>query len=173
VKTTAWVIKEAKAFSVRVVYFLVCYGILLLLKKLILEEYHIGFFGFGTVIIGAFISAKVVLVVEHTPLARAFSRSRPILKVLFETAFYGLLSLATLYTERAFELRDKAGGFLPAFALVRHENDRYLFAMTLIAVTLSFAFYSILTVIDRHLGRGELLKLFFRPGKDKPARPPD
>jgi hypothetical protein len=171
VKTTAWLLKETKAFGVRFVYFLFCYGLLLLLKKLILEEYHVGFVGLGTVFIGALISAKVVLVVEHTPLTRAFVRSRPILKVLFETAFYGLLSLATLYTEKAFELREKAGGFLPAFTIVRHENDRYLLAVTLIAVTLSFSFYSVLLVIDRHLGRGELLKLFFRRGKDNPASP--
>ncbi|MGA2052579.1 MAG: hypothetical protein ABSH19_04630 [Opitutales bacterium] len=162
-KTTAWFLKEAKAFGVRTVYFLFCYGILLLIKKLILEEYHIGFFGFGNVIIGALISAKVVLVVEHTPLARTFGDSRPIVKVLFETVFYGLVSLATLYTERAFELRHQAGGFFPAYSIVLHQNDRYLFAVTLLAVTLSFSFYSVLNVIDQHLGQGELLKLFFRP----------
>jgi hypothetical protein len=167
-KTSSWLLKETKAFCVRLLYFLFCFGLLLLLKKLILDEYHIGFLGFGTALIGAFIAAKVVLVFEHTPLARAFNASPPIIKVLFETIFYGLLSLAVLYAERAFELRHHAGGFIPAFSVVLHQNDRYLFAVTLIAVIISFAFYSILTVIDRHLGPGELLKLFFRRRKAHP-----
>ncbi len=171
-KTTAWLLKETQAFGVRFLYFLFCYGILLLLKKLILEEYRIGFFGLGSVFVGALISAKVVLTVEHTPLSRAFLNSAPIVKVLFETLFYGLLSLVMLYAEKAFELRHQAGGFFPAFTLYAHQNDRYLFAVTLIAVTLSFSFYSVLTVIDRHLGRGELLKLFFR-ARQAQSPPPD
>jgi hypothetical protein len=167
-KAPSWLLDETKAFGLRVVYFLCCFGLLELLKKLILDEYHIGFFGFGTVAIGALIAAKVVLIFEHTPLARPFTHSRPIVKVLFETAFYGLCSLALFYAEKAFELRRAAGGFLPAFSMVQHQNNRYVFATTLLAVILAFFFYSVLSAIDRHLGRGELLKLFFRPAAQRP-----
>lgn len=49
------------------IYFAAWLSLLILLKVLVLEEYHIRFRGLSTVVVGALVLAKVVLVLEHVP----------------------------------------------------------------------------------------------------------
>lgn len=58
--------QEAKEVGVGTLYFLIWFGIILTLKKLMLEAYPIEFYGFSTAVVGALIVAKVVVVLDKT-----------------------------------------------------------------------------------------------------------
>lgn len=46
------------------------FGVLVLLKALVLVEYNIGFAGLSLALVGALVVAKVVLILENIPLAK-------------------------------------------------------------------------------------------------------
>jgi len=66
---------EIKAVAITTLYFATWLGLLVLLKKLILEEYQIEFHGLSVALVGALVLAKVVLVLEHVSLG-TWVRSR-------------------------------------------------------------------------------------------------
>jgi len=165
-KITEWIIREGKSLVAVFLYFLACYGTIILLKKLILEHYHISYFGFGIAVLGAFISAKAVLVIESTPLARVLATSKPYLKVIYDCFVYTSIALLFLYLEKVLELAHKEGNLRLAFFTVNHEDDLSQFLATVILAGVAFFGYAVFSVLRRHLGHGELYRLFFTtPGK--------
>jgi hypothetical protein len=164
-KTTAWLIKEGKTLLALFLYFLFCYGIFMLLKKLILAHYDISFFGYGAAIVGAFISAKAVIIIEKTPLSRVLGTAAPFLKIIYDCILYTVFALAFLYGEKVLELYFKEGNLRLAFVTARDENDLSRFCATVLWASLSFLGYAALSAFNRHLGDGELLRIIFtRPG---------
>ena len=69
-------IHELIDMTVLWLYFVVWIGVFIVLKKLILREYHIEFTGLSAAIIGALILAKVVLILRNVPLGR-WTTNRP------------------------------------------------------------------------------------------------
>ncbi len=63
-------------------------GLLVLLKALVLEEYHIRFRGFSAVAVGALVLPKVVLVLEHVPLGQWVETCPAIADVLAPSVLY-------------------------------------------------------------------------------------
>jgi hypothetical protein len=166
-KFIAWIKHEAKALIAVFVYFLSCYGIIILLKKLILAHYNISYFGFGAAVLGAFISAKAVLVIDSTPLAKVLSSAKPYAKVLYDCFVYTSIALLLLYLEKLLELAHKEGNFRLAFFTVNHDDDLSEFAATVLLASLTFLGYAVFATLSRHLGHGELYRLFFTPPKKK------
>jgi len=166
-KITAWLLREGKALIAVFIYFLCCYGIIILLKKLILAHYNISYFGFGAAVLGAFISAKAVLVIESTPLAKVLISAKPYVKVIFDCLVYTSIAVSLLYLEKVVELAHKEGNLRLAFLSVGHEDDLSQFAATVILAGVAFFGYAIFSVLRRHLGHGELYRLFFTAPKKK------
>jgi hypothetical protein len=54
------------------IFFLVCFGIFLTLKKLLLEQYHISVYVLHAAVIGALVVAKVVVLLEKTSFGNRF-----------------------------------------------------------------------------------------------------
>jgi hypothetical protein len=167
-KIVAWLKHEAKALLAVFFYFLFCYGVIIILKKLILAHYHISYFGFGAAVLGALISAKAVLVIESTPLAKVLASAKPYLKVIYDCFVYTTIALLFLYLEKLLELAHKEGNIRLAFFTVGDEDDLSQFTAMVIWAGLSFLGYAVFSAMDRHLGKGELFKLFFTSrGKKK------
>ena len=162
-KATAWIWKEGKAFLLLFAYFLFYYGIFIVLKKLILAHYHIGYYGLGGAVLGALISAKAVMTVESTALAKILRTSAPFLKVLCDCLLYTALALIFLYIEKVVELARHEGSLRLAFASVGHDDDLPQFLAMVLWAGLSFLGYSVFAAISRHMGHGELYRLFFTP----------
>jgi hypothetical protein len=55
---------ELKALTEAFLYFTAWLGVLVLLKKLILDQYHIEFKGVSAALVGALVLSKVVLILE-------------------------------------------------------------------------------------------------------------
>jgi len=166
-KILHWLRKEGKAILILTLYFFFCYGMLVILKKLILLHYNISFFGFGAAVLGALISAKAVLIVESTPLAKILRESAPALKVIYDCLLYTTLALILLYAEKTFEIWHQEGTLRMAFFTVGKNEGLSVFCATVIWAGLAFLGYAIFAAIGRHLGHGELIRLFFTPRKNK------
>jgi hypothetical protein len=163
---TEWIFKEGKALAILFLYFLFYYGIFIILKKLILAHYHISFFGFSGAVLGALISAKAVMIVESTALSKVLRSAAPFLKVIFDCFLYTTLALILLYLEKVVELAHKEGNIRLAFLTVGRDDDLAQFFAMVIWAGLSFLGYTVFSAISRHLGHGELIRLFFTsPGK--------
>ena len=160
---------EIKAVALATLYFAVWIGVLMVLKKLILAEYRIEFNGLSLALVGALVLAKVVLVLEHVPLA-GWTRNRPAwVEVILRTALYGLGVLVVLLLEKAFEGRHEHGGFGPSLiAVVQHAERIHVWANT-ICLTGALLGYNALSVIRRYLGEGALIRLFLSPVPEDPG----
>lgn len=143
------------------------FGVWLLLsmlaKSLVLAEYRISAFNLSTALIGALILAKVVLVMEHVPLAGWLRQRAAWLVVVERTVLYGFGVVVVLLIEKATEVRHEQGGILNALlGVLRHKDLPHVLA-TALSVTGALLVFNVLTVIKRHLGDSGLLKMFMVP----------
>jgi len=144
-------------------YFGLWLGILILIKYLLLAEYHIGFNKFSVALVGALVLAKVVLVLEHVSLG-AWVQSRPAwLDVVLRTALYTFGVFILMSLEKAFEIRHEYDGFGTALMSGYQHADAYHVALNTLCVSASLLSYNLLSVVRRRLGKGELLKMFTTP----------
>src|SRR5436190_14501928 len=85
----AWVKHEAKEVGLITLYFLFCFSVALLLKKLFLASYDIKVYVFSTLVVAAFVVAKVVAVLDQTHAATGFHRTLPLgVVALYKTLVY-------------------------------------------------------------------------------------
>lgn len=156
-------IDELKVVAATTFYFAAWIGVLVILKTLVLDEYRIEFRGFSVVLIGALILAKVVLVLEHVSLG-AWLRTRPAwVDVALRTGLYGLGVVVVLLLEKAFEGRHAHGGFGPSLRAVFQHVDIYHVWANAITISGALLVYNCGSVLQRHLGEGNLTRLFLRP----------
>ncbi len=146
-------------------FFLVGFMLLLLLIKLALANFSIEVAALPKAVVGALFAAKAVLILDETPLARRLERYRRILAVAVKTFFYGSITLLLGYIERILDALHRVHNFDAAVRYVSaHANVYRLFAWVL-GISLVFAIYFALFEIDKRLGEGWLLTLFFEAPK--------
>jgi hypothetical protein len=167
---------ELVEIGLTTLFFAVWLGGLMLLKNLVLEEYHIRPARLTAALIGAIVLAKVVLVLEHVPLGAWLRRRPPVVDLVLRTALYGLGVLAVLVLEKAFETRHEFGGFAPALPRVfRHPDMPHVWANVLCIVGALLVF-NVIAVIREVYGAPSLLPLFFstppQPSREGAARTP-
>jgi hypothetical protein len=157
---------EIKAIVLTTLYFAVWFGMLVVLKELILADYDIAFRGFSAALIGALVVAKVVLVMEHVTLGQWVHKHPALVDVILRTLLYTVGVFVALLLEKAFEARHEYGGFVAALKnILRHRDMPHVWANS-ICVGVALLGFNILAVVRRHLGEGGLVRLFMDP----PAR---
>lgn len=162
---TTWqkVKDEIRTVMLTTLYFVVCIGILVALKVLILAQYQIEFGSLSVVFIGALILAKVVLVLEHVPLG-GLTRGKPAwVDVVCRTIMYAAGVFVVLLLEKAFEGRHEAGGFGAALLEVFQQAEMYHVWANVIALSAALLGYNALSVLRDHLGKDALVGLFLTP----------
>jgi hypothetical protein len=143
-------------------FFLTGFMLVLLIIKLTLAQYSIETSTVSRAVLGALIAAKVVLILNHTPLARALRRYPRILPVLLRTLFYGLVFVILALAERAIEQRHDHGGLFRSIGYVATHTDLHRLMALSLGVALVFAVYFTLLEISEYLGPGVLVGLFFK-----------
>ena len=82
-------------------YLFISFGIFTTLKKLVLASYQIEFSALVPTVVGAFALAKVVVLLDMTPVATRLDTRLPIwMAALCKTLFYCAISAPILFTER-------------------------------------------------------------------------
>jgi hypothetical protein len=160
---TFWqkVIKELKSIAGVNVSFFLWFGVLMLLKELMLKDYNIEFSGISIAIITALVMAKVVLIMELIKLGPWVSRQPAIVDVLIRTIMYTLGVLFVLLLEKAFESRHEEGGFGNAMIRVFQHRDMYKVLAGTLVVGLSLFFYNVFSVMKQYFSGRKFINLFF------------
>jgi hypothetical protein len=156
-------IDEIKALGITALYFGFWILALLLLKSLVLAEYQIAFHGWSVALAGALILSKVVLVLEYVSLG-AWVRARPAwVDLVLRTAMYSLGVAVVLLLEKGFENRHEYGGFIPALRYLFQNTDVHHVWANSLCLSGALLGYNALSVVQRHLGKGALLRIFSSP----------
>jgi hypothetical protein len=160
---------ELKAVGLAALFFGSWIAVLLVLKNLLLAEYHIAFHGWSVALVGALILSKVVLILEHVPLG-GWVRARPAwVDLILRTLLYSFGVVVVLLLEKGFEGRHEHGGFGASLRSVfQHADIHHVWVNTICLSGALFA-YNALSVIRRHLGTGGLRRLFSLPLPEDPA----
>ena len=155
--------REIRELAITGSYFIAWIGSLMLLKTLILAEYHVEFREWSLVLVGALVLAKVVLVLEHVPLWH-WARHRPAwMEVVLRTLFYSAGVFVVLVIEKAFEGRQAHGGFGAALVAQFQSVDGPRVWANTICLAGALLGFNVLAVIQRHLGEGKLFRMFLVP----------
>src|SRR5215471_10733365 len=161
------VVEELRAVLVTTFYFAVCFGLLVLLKRLYLAEYEIEFAGLSLALVGALIAAKVVLVMEHVSLGQWVRNHAALVEVLLRTLLYSIGAFAVLLLEKGFEARHEHGGFVAGVTWVFQNREVHQVWADTIGVGCAMLLFNSMSVMQRQLGKGYLRRLFLsRPQGD-------
>src|SRR5579872_2340018 len=93
---------ELKAMAYITLYFAICFGLVMFLKKLLLAQYDIQFNGMALALLGAVLLAKVVLLMEHFPVESWVPHHPAMVAVILRTFIYFVGVLIALTLEKAF-----------------------------------------------------------------------
>ncbi|MDT3776713.1 hypothetical protein PJI16_03955 [Nitrospira sp. MA-1] len=153
---------ELKEVGLVTLYFFCCFGIILTLKKLMLESYHIEFYAFSTALIGALIVGKVVVLLGKTRAGSRFdSQHSLVAAVLYRTMVYSGCTFLVLFTEKMFHAFRESGMLGAAFMDVWEHKDLSLILAKVLCVGLAFMGFFLYRGIDRRLGEGTLRRIIF------------
>jgi hypothetical protein len=170
---TFWgkVVKEIKSILAVTLYFALWLGVLMFLKKLMLEDYNIEFSGVSIALISALIMAKVVLLMELIKLGSWVERQPAIVDIIIRTLLYSIGVLFVSLLEKAFEARHEEGGFGKALSHVFQHRDIYKVWAGTLVVGLSLFFFNVFSILQQKYSEHELAKvLFSTPLKDIKAK---
>jgi hypothetical protein len=156
--------REMKEYLVIAAYLAAFFVSFTTYRKLVLAEYHVGYFAYGWALMEAMILAKVILIGQFLHLGDRFRDSPLIVSTLWKSLVFGLLVAVFVVLEHV------------ASALLHHRPVAIEFQLTggqgyemlarvqlmLVAFVPFFAFREISAV----LGEGKLIDLFFRRRRD-------
>ena len=143
------------------IFFFSALMIILLVLKLFVEQYSIEFYAFSKAAIGALILAKVILLMDWGESKRHASRYPRAVVVAVKTVIYGVAVIAVWMAERIFDAYRQTGnlGDGVAMMMANANLDRFLGCVLLICLIVSA--YLTLQEINRAMGDGALIRLFF------------
>ena len=148
---------EIKHVGLVTLYFLVCFGIVLTLKKLFLAAYQIDFYGLSAVVIGALVVAKVVVILDSTRTGTRLDADYPlVLAASYKTLCYSVATFLVLFGERVFHAYRESGALGVAIGDVWRGRNLNVILAKAICIGLAFAVYHLYGGIDRRLGQGTL-----------------
>ena len=141
------------------------FGIFTTLKKLFLATYQIEFSALVPAMIGALALAKIVVVLDLTPVATRLDARHPIwVAALYKTLFYCAVSTPVLFAERVWHFYRETGALGEAVLEAWTRIDRNAVLARVIIIGLVFACYHLYHGIDRRLGRDKLRRMIFGRG---------
>ena len=136
---------------------------LVLLKRMVLEEYQIAFSGLSVAVVGAVLLAKVVLVLERVPLGRWAQRQPAWVDVLFRTVLYSAGVFVVLVMEKSFEGWRAAGGLRESLIAGLHHTTAIHVWLNTICLSTALFSYNLFSVVRKHLSTRQLLEMFLTP----------
>ena len=161
-RVVTWWLAQVKHALPPTIFFFVGFNLILLTKRLILQEHGIEFSGFFTATVAALLVGKAVLVTDNLPFMRRFDGAPMIQPILFKSAIYWLCVLIVRLAEE-FVHFVAAGGAIADFSdhLVNHFSFERFLSIQIWLMVLFLAYVTI-HELNGLFGDGELYRLFFR-----------
>ncbi len=144
------------------IFFFVGFNLILLTKRLILQEQGVEFSGFFTAIVAALLVGKAVLVTDNLPFMRRFDGAPMIQPILFKSAIYWLCVLIVRLAEELVHFV-ASGGAIADFR--DHLGNHFSLARFLsiqIWLMVLFLVYVTIHEVNELFGDGEVYRPFFR-----------
>jgi hypothetical protein len=155
------ILEEIKIILRTAIYFAIVFILMMVMKKLYLEDYNIEFTGLSQAIIGALVMAKVIILMQLISLGSWVQRQPPVVDVTIRTLLYTLGVLITIILEKAFEDRHKVDNYGDAISYVLNHRDIYHVWATTIGAAGSIFVYNAFSIVQKTMGKKGLAKLFF------------
>jgi len=143
-------------------YFLLCFGVLILIKKLTLAQVEVEFYGFSAALVGALVMSKVVILLDKTPLGKIYIRQALYKNVLFKSIIYTLVLTFVLFIENLIHTLLEGNNFMEAIKSIHEHRDPMQFRLILIASFFSLGSYNVIIAIRDSMEKGALTNLFFK-----------
>jgi len=143
------------------VFFFVAIGLLILTKRLMLQQYGIEFADFGAAIVGALIVGKVVLIADHLPFINKFPNKPLIYNVIWKTIVYVLAAFIVRLGEHLIPLILKYGSFREAMVHLVDDVVWPHFWIIYIWLSVLLFVYCSLRELIQVIGKNQVLRLFF------------
>lgn len=143
-------------------YFLLCFAILILIKKLTLAQVKVEFSGLSAALVGALVMSKVVIILDKTPLGKIYIRQALYKNVLFKSIIYTLVLSFLLFIENLIHTLIEGNSFVDALKSILEHRDPLQFRLILIASFFSLGSYNIIIAIRDSMDKGALTNLFFK-----------
>lgn len=153
--------REIKKIGLLSLYFFIGFSYILILMKLLLEQYSIDYVVISKAFIASLVAAKVVAIMEITPWFNYFSEYPRYIRVLYKTFLYNIGVIIITAIENIFHAYHETKAIIPAISLFLETRHFSHFLATVMFVSIVFLIHNILTEIDDYLGKGNLRKLFF------------
>lgn len=160
VKTTN-IKKEAKEVLAISLFFFFCFTVFAVLKKLILSEHDIEYYGFIPVVIGSIVLGKVVLIFDKLRITKWLDHMANIYRVGFRSFIYLLGYILFTFLEYGVMGLFKGEGIIESFTHnVENLTSKHGLA-ALIILFISFIIFNAFWMIRAYVGPGKLYRLFF------------
>jgi hypothetical protein len=163
--------QELVALALTTFFFAGWIAFLVVLKWLLLREYHVPAHGLWAALLGALVLSKVVLVMERVPMGAWIRDRAPVLDLVVRTVLYGVLVLIVLLIEKAFETRHEYGGFWPALGGVFQHRDMPHIWVNTIGIASALFVFNVFAIVRRLVGAPRLIPMFFSRHSDTAQTP--
>lgn len=143
------------------VFFFIAFLLILVTKKLVLEDYGIEASAVAAAVMGALIVGKVVLIVDHFPFVNKFPGKPLIYNVTWKTALYLIAAFLVRYLEHLIEFARKYGSAIEGNRHLLAEviwSNFFLIQVWLSVLLLVFCGFRELV---RAIGREKVIRMFF------------
>jgi len=157
-----WLRAEARATRPIFLFFVTGFLLVLLIVKLALAQYSISVNALSRALLGAALAAKVVLILENTPLARPFGHWPRMVVIAFKSLVYGAGVILLGFLERMVEAQKHAATILLGLhTAMASLNLNRLLAIAL-GVTIVFAVYFTFSEINEFMGEDALREFLLK-----------
>lgn len=147
------------------VFFFVAISLLILTKRLMLQQYGIEFADFGAAVVGALIIGKVVLIVDCFSFVNKFPNKPLIYNVIWKTIIYLVAAFLVRLGEHFVPLLIKYGSFREAAAHLLDDVVWPQFWIIYIWLSVLLFVYCSLRELIRAIGKDQVVRLFFGVGQ--------
>ncbi|MHB8770992.1 MAG: hypothetical protein ACYC7J_08350 [Syntrophales bacterium] len=151
------------------IFFFVAFVLILTTKRMILSEYQISWTGFGTVVVGAILAGKVVLMVDKLPFVDQFPDRPLVYNTLWKSLLYFLAALVVCYLDQLVHFLRMHEGLMEANRHLLAEVVWPHFWVLQMWLAVLFLIFCAMRELIRVIGRDKFIHLFFgaRINKDE------
>lgn len=158
-KIIKFLAKEIKEIAKVTLFFLISFGLILLLVKLLLAEYSIDVYVLTKIIVGSLVAAKAVIIVDQLKIVKSSHKPRYLI-IAYKSFFYTLAVLIIGLIEKIFDGYKETKNLGSAISMMIQDRNMSHFFAVILCLAIVFSLYNIFDELNNYFGKGKLYKFF-------------
>ncbi|MGD0119189.1 MAG: hypothetical protein ABSD30_14065 [Candidatus Binatus sp.] len=164
-----WLAEEIRKLFPITLFFFVGFGLILLIIKLVLQDYSVQVGVLSRAMLFSLVAGKVVLLLENVRLDERFPNWPRSSLIALKTGFYTIGAIFAGAIEKILEHYSSSAGLADATREAWLHSSGSRFAATVLCMSLLFAIYFTFQEVDHALGNGEIFALLFKRPRTAPT----